>query len=182
MLIAVGSTNNVKVQAVEEVIKNYPVFAAAKLSSHAVSSEISEQPMSLEETILGAKNRAKNAYKACEGCVYAFGIESGLFQAPGTKTGYFEGTICCIFDGSNHFIGLSCGFEIPPHILDCILNKNMNLSESCLHNGVTNDEHLGAGEGFVSILTKGRVNRKEYTKQSIMTALCQIEHPHWYTP
>lgn len=181
MLIVVGSINNIKVQAVEEVLKHYPDFADAKIKSLAVPSGISEQPMSLEETIQGAKNRAQNAFLTNgKNYSYGFGIESGLFQAPGTKTGYLEGSICAIFDGKNHYIGLSCGFEVPPHILDFILNKNMDLSQACLHAKVTENPHLGAGEGLIGLLTKGKINRKEYTKQCVITALSQLDHKHWY--
>ena len=119
MIIAIGSTNTVKVQAVEELIKDYPQLSSARIYSFSVSSDISEQPLSLDEIILGAKNRARNAYERCEGCHYSFGIESGLFQANGTQTGFLEACICCIHDGSNNYIGLSCGFEIPPPIHIC---------------------------------------------------------------
>ena len=58
MIIAIGTTNIIKIQALEEVIHNYPLFAEAKVHSFAVSSEIAEQPLSLDEIIAGAKNRA----------------------------------------------------------------------------------------------------------------------------
>jgi inosine/xanthosine triphosphatase len=180
MIIAIGTTNIVKIQAVEEVIKNYPQLAEANVYPFSVPSEIADQPLSLEEIILGAKNRAKNAYAACSSCHYSFGIESGLFEANGTQTGYLEACICCIHDGVHDHIGLSCGFEIPPHILTLVLDKNKDLSQACYEAGVTTNTKLGASEGLIGILTKGRVNRKEYTKQCIMTALIQLENVLWY--
>ena len=182
MIFAIGTVNPIKVQAVEEVIKDYARFERVSIQSYSVSSEISEQPLSLEEIISGAKNRAKNAYQLCEGCDYSFGIESGLFEAVGTQTGYLEACICCIYDGENHHTGLSCGFEVPPQILGCVLDKNMDLSQACYHSGVTANAKLGSAEGLIGILTKGRVNRKEYTKQCIKMAMVQIEHADWYVP
>ena len=180
MIIAIGSTNVIKVQAVEEVVKDYPQFSGAEVRSFSVSSEISEQPLSLEEIIAGAKNRAKNAYAACDSCDYSFGIESGIFEAKGVKTGFLEACICCIHDGANDHIGLSCGFEIPPHILKLVLDQNKDLSQACYEAGVTSNSRLGAAEGLIGVLTKGRINRKEYTKQCIITALIQLENTSLY--
>lgn len=180
MIIAIGTTNSIKIQAVEEVLKNYPQLSSAIVRPFSVPSEISEQPLSLAEIITGARNRAKNAYVACGSCHYSFGIESGLFEANGTETGFLEASICCIYDGANYCTGLSCGFEVPPNILALVLDKNRDLSQACYEAGVTANSKLGAAEGLIGILTKGRVNRKEYTKQCVITALIQLENASWY--
>jgi inosine/xanthosine triphosphatase len=180
--IAIGTTNVIKIEAVKETLKNYPLFDGAVFESYSISSEVSDQPLSLEEIIRGAKNRARNAFDNCKGCHYAFGIESGLFEALGTQTGYLEACICCIYDGISDHIGLSCGFEIPPTILHYVLNQQMDLSQACFHSGITSNAKLGSAEGLVGILTKGRINRKEYTKQCITTALIQLENHLLYRP
>jgi inosine/xanthosine triphosphatase len=180
MIIAVGTTNGIKIQAIEEVLQDYPQLKNATVKSFQVPSEIAEQPLSLEEIIKGAKNRSKNAFELCNGCHYSFGIESGLFEAAGTKTGYLEACICSIYDGINYFIGLSCGFEVPSHILELVLNKNHDLAQACYESGITSNKNLGSAEGLIGILSKGRLNRKEYTKQCIVTALLQIDNPALY--
>ena len=113
-------------------------------------------------------------------CTYAFGIESGLFEAPGAQTGFLESSICCIYDGKNYILGLSCGFEVPPPILERVLQENMDLGQACYHSGITTNTNLGSAEGLIGILTKGRISRKEYTKQCVITALIQLENAHWY--
>lgn len=180
MIIALGTTNKIKIQAVEETIKDYPHLATAIVHSLSVPSEISEQPLALEEIIRGAKNRAKNAFSTHNNSNYGIGIESGLFQASGTQTGFLEACICCIHDGVNDYIGMSCGFEIPPSILQIVLEKNRDLSQACHESGITSNPKLGAAEGLIGILTKGRVDRKAYTKQCITTALIQLENALWY--
>lgn len=180
MNIAVGTKNKIKLQAVEEALQDYPQLANAIVHSFEVPSGINEQPFSLEEIIKGAKNRSKSAYEACEDCSFGFGIESGLFEAPGTQTGYLEACICCIYDGANHSIGLSCGFEIPPHILEFVLDKNLCLGDACYASGITTNKKLGNAEGLIGILSKGRIDRKGYTKQCIVTALLQVENIDLY--
>lgn len=180
MIIAVGTTNTIKVQALEEILHDYPLLANGKVKSFNVPSEIAAQPLSLEEIIKGAKNRAKNAFEACGKCTYSFGIESGLFEAVGTQTGFLEACICSIYDGTNYFIGLSCGFEIPPHILELVIDKNHELAQACYESGITSNKKLGSAEGLIGILSKGRIDRKEYTKQCIVTALLQLENLSLY--
>lgn len=179
MVIAIGSTNQVKVQALEEVLKGYP-FIPSQIVALNVPSGISEQPMSLEETIQGAKNRAKNVFESCSQCSYGFGIESGLKQVTGPKTGFMECTTCCIYNGHDYYFGQSCAFELPSQIVDLIVNNNLDLAQACFQAGLTQNPKLGAAEGIIGVLTKGRINRKEYTKQAIITALIQIENPEIY--
>lgn len=180
MTLAIGSTNPIKIEALEEVIQEYPDLAGARVIACQVSSDISSQPLTLEETIRGAKNRARNAFQANAVCKYAFGIESGLFEAPGTQTGFLEACICAIYDGVDTYTGLSCGFEVPPQILDLILKQKIELSQACHDSGISPNHKLGSAEGLIGILTKGRIDRKKYTKQCIMTALIQLENSHFY--
>jgi inosine/xanthosine triphosphatase len=180
MLIAIGSTNVVKVQAVEELVKEYPKLQNARIVSLSVPSEISAQPITMDETIQGAKNRARNAFKACQDCSYSFGIESGLFEAPGAQTGFLNVCVCCIYNGQDFHIGFSTGFEVPAPILHYITEHKMDLSQACVESGITNNTHIGSSEGLIGILTKGRVNRKDYTKESVATALIQLENTDWY--
>ena len=59
MKIAIGTTNKAKTEAVEVIVRKYfedPLFTHVK-----AASEVSDQPISNEETRLGAMNRAKNA-------------------------------------------------------------------------------------------------------------------------
>ena len=182
VVVAIGSTNKVKVQAVEAVIQGYPQFVDARLVPISADSEVSDQPLSLEETIRGAKNRAKNAFAACDACTYSFGIESGLFEAPGTETGFLYGSICSIYDGTRYAIGISCGFEVPPAVLDLVRSDGLELCNAVHQAGVTANPKLGAAEGLIGLLTQGRIDRQKYTEQCITTALIQLENSHLYQP
>ena len=41
--------------------------------------------------------------------------------------------------------------------------------------GLTKNPKVGSAEGLVGIMTKGRLTRKEYTKEAIRTALIHID-------
>lgn len=180
MSIAIGSLNKVKIQAVEEVISDYDDFAGLPLTSLNVPSNVCEQPMSLAETVKGAKNRAINAFEATPDCQYAFGIESGLMEVAGSKSGFFDLTICAIYDGTDFFIGQSCAFELPQQVIQLVLHEKMDLGQACFHSKLTEKQALGASEGAIGLLTNGRITRKDYTKHAIIMALTQIENAHLF--
>jgi inosine/xanthosine triphosphatase len=175
--VTVGSKNPAKVDAVAEVLANYDLFKNATIDSHEVDSQISDQPVSLEETIRGAMNRARNAFVKCG---YSFGIESGLVPAPYTKSGYFDTCICAIFDGQQFHLGGSTLFEYPPKMLPLVFNHGLNISQAAKHMGLTDHDYIGHDRGMIGILTSDRVTRKEYTKQAITTAMIHLENPELY--
>ena len=171
-----GSENMVKKEALEEVMKDYGFLAYATVATRKVQSLVSSQPLNLAEIITGAANRAKQAYENCD---YSFGIESGLMQVPQTRTGYMELTICAAYDGRSISLGFSQSFECPQKVIDEIL-KGKDLEEACIATGLTANSRIGEAEGILGILTKGRVTRKDYTKQAIRMALIQLENPNLY--
>jgi inosine/xanthosine triphosphatase len=173
MRIGIGTKNSAKVEAVAEIIKEYPHLADALVESRDVATGVSDQPKSIDETIEGAMNRAK---AAAEGNDIGIGVESGLMAVPKTKSGYMDVCVCAIFDGKEFHLGLSSAWEFPdPKIMDLISKEGMNMSDAVNHAGLTDNPMIGAAEGAIGILTKGKITRKEYTKQALRMALIHLE-------
>lgn len=173
MILKVATKNPAKVLAVEEIIKDYPHLAMASVISEEVASGVSDQPLSLEETIKGAMNRASVVYKDCD---FSFGIESGLMAVPHTKTGYMDVCACVIFDGAEYHLGLSSAWEAPKKVAEYMFNEGLDMNQAALKAGLTKNSKVGSAEGLVGIMTKGRLVRKEYTKEAIRTALIHIDN------
>lgn len=161
MKIHVASKNPVKIKAVEETLVDYPLFRDAKVIGVDVGSGVSEQPKSLEETVQGAVNRAIECFK---GNSYGFGIESGLMEVPHTKTGKMDFCACVIYDGKQTHLGLSCAFEFPRKIAKMVHELGIDANEAFYRCGLTTNRKVGSSEGAISLLTKGRISRKEYSK------------------
>lgn len=172
-----GTTNELKVQAVREALSIYPFLDKAEVVGVPVTSGVSAQPRSLEETILGAKTRALNAF---HGCDYSIGIESGLIDTPGSMTGHLEVSLCVLFDGLNYHFGMSPGFECPPEITRLILEEGADLNEACFRAGLTSNPHIGHHQGSLGLLTKGFMTRKAYTIYAIQMALIALQNPELY--
>lgn len=173
MRINVGSKNEIKVAAVRDVIRDYVFLSNAEVVSVEVNSAVSEQPKSIAETIRGALNRAKNAFRHCD---YSFGIEDGLMRVPNTKTGYMNISVCAIYNGQNHHLGLSAAFEYPLEVTKLVFEEGLDINQAFYKIGLTKNPKVGYAEGAIGILTRGRLLRKDYTKQAVMMALIQVEN------
>ncbi len=176
MTIIVGSTNHLKVTAVQEICGQYPLLENAHVIAIESPSLVAEQPLSLEETIKGAQNRAQNAFNS-QSCNLGFGIESGLFPVVQAKTGYMTVCACAIYDGTKFYIGLSSAFESPVQITRLMVVDGLTMAQAFNKTGVVSNPKLGStGGGAVGLLTKGRVDRIAYSKQAIIMAMIELEN------
>lgn len=172
MEIRVGSINKKKIEAVEEIIQDYPHLKDAHVYAVDVLSGVKDQPISLDETLQGAINRAKSSFT---NCTYSFGLESGLFCVPFTKSGYMDVCVCAIFDGENIHLGLSSAWEPPKDVVEYMMNDGLDMNQAAYKAGYTDNTIIGSAEGLIGLMTKGRTNRKGYTKEAIRNALIHLE-------
>lgn len=200
-IIVVGTTNPAKLAAVRELQAKWPLLhghgsaniphtVMPEIVGIAVESGVRAQPLSLEDTIEGAENRARAAYEhfcnpkimddrtsLCD--VLAIGIESGLMVAPVRYEGGYllvrhrpmDVCACVLFDGNKSAVGLSGAWELPAEVADLALHKRADLNEAFHKLGYTEDLKIGNGAGVISLLSDGRLTRTEYTKQAIEMAL-----------
>jgi len=180
MKISIGSKTTVKVNALKEILKEYPDFKNAEVVSIDTDSKVSEQPKTLEETMQGAINRAKAAFQNSKGVDFSFGVEAGLSKIPNTKTGYMNLTVCVIFDGKDIHVGLSSGFEYPIKVTELVFKEGLDINQAFHKVGLTKDPKIGSSSGAIGFLTKNRLPRKEYVKESIRTALIHLENKEHY--
>ncbi|MFA5333595.1 MAG: inosine/xanthosine triphosphatase [Candidatus Nanoarchaeia archaeon] len=173
MKICVGSRNPVKLEAVMEL------FPKDEIISYKANSSVNEQPMSLGETLKGAKNRAYEAYNSIHASgiedYIGIGIESGIMPSKEAKTGYFNTCASVIYNGKDYFIGLSSGFEHPKEVLE-LITKDCDVSNAYFKAGLTDNPRIGYSKGAIFILTKGLIDRKEYTKQGLRIAKASFEN------
>ncbi len=177
MKINVGSKNPQKVAAVQEAFDEYPQFQGAEIESLDISSEVSNQPKTMEETIRGAMNRARNAFINCD---YSVGLESGLMEVPYTKSGHMDITACAIYDGKSFHLGGGPIFEYPKHMVDLILKDGLEVDEAAHQTAFTDNPRAGKAQGIIGILTKEKITRKSQAKEAVITALIHLLNPEHY--
>ena len=176
MIINLGSKNKAKLVAVKAAFSHY--FKDFKINQIDVDSKVHSQPKSLKEIVQGAKNRAISAFNS-EKCDFAVGIESGIFEFPGTHSGYMDTSCTVIFDGKEFFIGSSPCVEFPKKVVDMVLKEDTEFAEAFKKLSWGN-ENLRHEKGAIGFLTKGVVTREKYTEYSVIMALVRIINKEVY--
>lgn len=165
MIVAVGSKNPVKINAVKNAFSHY--FDDVKVVGVDAASDVNDQPMSAEETVEGAKNRARNAFANCD---YAVGIEGGLIKYP-TSTGRILTATVAIYDGKDFFLGATPLLDLPSRVVKQVLDGS---ELGPLFDKITGIENYKQHLGAVGFLTKGIIPREKALEQGIIMALCPL--------
>lgn len=169
MKICLGSKNPVKLKALEQIINEFLDYKT-KITTMDVDSMVSDQPISLEETIKGAVNRSKNAYCAGDFELGA-GIESGVFKDPTQEGVYYNTTICALYNGSKLFKGIGPAFTLPKKIGDYLILEKMELDDAVKKTGLTDNKRIGYSQGLIGLLSNGIIDRMRYTKPAVAMAV-----------
>ncbi|AKG91117.1 inosine/xanthosine triphosphatase [Geoglobus ahangari] len=163
MRVIVGSKNPAKVAGVKRAFSSF--FGDVEVESTEAESGVGNQPFN-GETILGAVNRARNAYR--KGFDFSVGVEAGLFEFPHTLTGYVDFQVACVYDGERHTLGFGPGFEYPPQVVRDVLSGR-EVGEVMAE--LTGIENLGKRFGAIGFLTGKRVVRSDLTEIAVTMAL-----------
>jgi inosine/xanthosine triphosphatase len=157
--IAVGSTNPVKVEAARCVMEK--VFGDVTITAVDADSGVPEQPFG-EETLKGAINRAK---AALGNHWMAIGIEAGVFEM---YDGLYDIQHCAVVSREGVItVGMSSGFRYPDDVAHEV-RGGLTVGEAMEK---VFGENKGRSEGAVGILSKGLIDRKELTEQSVKAAM-----------
>jgi len=176
MKINIGTKNEIKIGALRETAADYYFLRNAAVEGIESGSGVSDQPKNLEETVLGAKNRAHGAFAGCD---LSAGIEDGLMEVPDSRTGFMNVTVCAFYDGKQYYLGMSAAFEYPLRAVE-LVKSGLDINQAFYEMKLTDDPQIGSSQGAIGILTKGRWRRKDTVKQAIIAALIQLDNKDLY--
>ncbi len=168
--VAVGSKNPVKVNAAKSAFTQMFPEATIEVVGVDVSSDVSAQPMSDEESIRGAQNRAKKAMQLVQSD-FGVGIEGGL-QKIGDLWFDTSWTAVCDAQGKQG-VGASGKIMVPTTIMQHI-HKGLELGHAC--DLVFSTSNVKQKEGFVGLMTNNVLNRTVSSSQSVIAALAAYLH------
>jgi len=167
MRVAVGSSNPVKVKAVERAFSR---FYEVSVIMVPVSTDVPPQPVGLDLTIRGAVSRARNALAASEGAEFGVGIEAGLIQVPGTISGYMDQQFAAIIDRDGGVtLGGGPSFEYPSAIVARVLGEGIEVGTAM--DQLTGIHDLGQKQGAIGYFSKGHLDRTALSEQAVLMAL-----------
>lgn len=172
MLIIIASTRAPKINGVKRAVERLkPFFLPEQLpcrfeTLEAVSG-VPEMPLTLEEMIRGAKNRAVNAFRrSADEPVISIGVEGGLFVSDGVT--YLQ-SWSCAFDGDVSHCGSSGAVALPALLSDAVIGQGMELSAAI--DRFSSQSDVRSRQGTYGILTDDLVTREDSFEQSTLFAL-----------
>jgi inosine/xanthosine triphosphatase len=172
MKVIIASKNPVKLASVQRAFSTYFSDQTLEYAALEVDSQVRDQPLTIQETITGAVNRARNA--SSKDADYAVGIEGGIsFQDIHDHEYGVEISWVCVRDcrtGKSE-IASSAGFAVFPKVLKHI-HAGKNLSQAMeTEYGLTN---LGQKNGYIGWLSNDIVTRESSNFEAVLLALSSL--------
>lgn len=164
--IAVGSLNQTKVNAVKDVFKKEKF----EIIGFEVPSGVSEQPLSDEETLKGAINRAKAALEVGKAEI-GIGLEGGVME---TESGMLLCNWGALYTSDNLLIKAGGARILLPQEVALGIKSGKELST--VIDEYTSKHDVRSNEGTIGIFTNGRLNRKEMFSHIMKLLLGQYEY------
>lgn len=174
-VVAVGSENPVKVEAVTRVVGRF--FKDPVVKPRKVPSRVPEQPVG-EATWTGAKERAHAALAAAPNADLGVGIEAGLLRVT-KEARWYDVQVCAIVDaGGRVTTGVGPGFEHPPAVLKDVLDGAKTVGDAV--GQLAGDADIGRTVGAVGWLSGGALDRTALTESAVLMAMLPRLRPELY--
>ncbi len=171
MIVAVGSTNPVKINAVKSAFKSVFPDKKLKFIFAEVKSDVSKQPKSDKESIKGARNRAKKALKLFK-ANFGVGLEGGLQKVD--DRWFDSGWAVVINKEGFEGIGSSLKMQTPEKMMK-LIRKGKELGE--VDDIFFKRKDSKKKEGHFGLMTKKLINRKDGYIDAVISALVRFNHP-----
>lgn len=173
MKVVVGSMNPVKINSVRNVMGEY--FGKLEVVGSEVSSGVDDQPRTDEETIRGARHRAKTVLEQFGEAEMGFGLEGGVYRQDDRL---FESAWCAVLhrDGREG-LGGGLRFELPLKIAERVEGGE---ELGPVMNDLLDRDDVKKDEGAVGVLTKGKLTRTKAYEGLVYLAIMKFVSPEWY--
>lgn len=174
MRIVVASKNPVKINATKLAFEKMFPGVTYSLDGINFPSGVADQPMTDNETLTGALNRATKARAAEPNADFWVGLEGGLEE----KNNVME-VFAWIIVLSKDKIGQSrtSTFELPEKIAD-LIRGGMELAHA--DDKVFGRANSGHENGSVGLMTSDVVTRTTYYEQAVILAFIPFKNPEFY--
>ncbi len=173
-IIVVGSHNPVKLAAVRNVADQ--LWAGVTVIGATVDPGIAVQPLSDDEAILGATNRAQLAL-AETAADLAVGLEGNTIETP---YGLFSTGWAVVIDRQGRS-GLGSSGRLPlPGVVARAIRQGRELGP--LMDELIGEENIKQRQGVVGVLTQGLMNRTKALECAVLYAFAPFLHPLYAPP
>ena len=190
MIIAVASNNIPKVSACKKVINNLKNELSSdeniEIINRKIESDVGAMPLSLDDLMNGAKNRAKKIFKLLKEenrfPTYSIGMEGGFFlkYSPCRNSPVaFLQSWSYVYDGEKGYWGSSGAIEVPQNIFSKISDTGKELSE--IIDDIADVENVRSKQGTVGVLTNNRITRQDFFESALLFAFAPFFNSEMYS-
>jgi inosine/xanthosine triphosphatase len=173
--IFVGSTNPVKIEAVQKGFTAVFPGELFAIEGMSVSSGVSDQPRSNTETQTGAIQRMNNVRRAHPEADYWVGLEGGIEDIDGDMQAF----AWIVVGGKDGLIGKGkTGTFFLPGQIASLVREGKELGEA--DDIVFGRQNSKQSEGAVGLLTNGLINRATYYSLAVILALIPHKNTQLY--
>ena len=170
--ITVASLNPVKLRAALNAFQQIFPTQSFDVSGVAVPSGVPDQPMSLAETMRGARNRAESARAARPESDYWVGIEGGIDDTPLGMSCFAR--VHIIGSEGREGLGQTAVFYLPREVAE-LVRSGMELGHA--DDQVFGRDNSKQANGAIGILTDDAVDREAYYIHAVIMALVPFKNP-----
>lgn len=174
--VVIASKNPVKINSTEIGFSKMFPDEIFKFDGVSVESDVSDQPMTEEETLQGATNQANNAIKSSPQSDYFVGIEGGLKEVDGNM----EAFAWIVVKSKNGIVGKgrTGSFFLPDKVAELIKKgKELGEADDIVFGRINSKQSNGA----VGILTGDVLTRTTYYEPAVILALIPFKNPKLYS-
>ena len=180
--VMLGSRNGAKIRGVQAAFDGLrtaiqgPDLKSPDTWTCQVETGVNEEPWGFPATVQGAQNRARAAFEclgmedSTPGCAaFGIGVESGFIEVTPAAFTLYNFDVCCLFDGSCDYFGISPGFEYPRRLVRDIFLHRQPFQAARQY--ITTSPDIERQGGIVGVLAAGRIDRPEMTRLAAHMAL-----------
>ena len=164
-LVVVASENPVKLEAARRAFLQAFPDTDWQFDVKAVSSDVADQPMTSDETLAGARNRAEAVRTAVPTADYWVGIEGGLEEKDGELEAF---AWAVVLSPTGQGKGKTSSFFLPEKVAKLIREGKELATATDIIFKTTNARH---SIGAVGALTRGHVDRATFNAEAVLMAL-----------
>lgn len=173
MLVAIGSDNPAKINAVHKVFSTH--YADVEIKGVLINSGVAETPLTDTEIFRGAMNRAKGAMEIYPKALFGVGVEGGMHKF---SYGWVKYELIIIINKKGTIgIGTSGGLQVPDSIIEKI-KSGEKLTD--IGDKLFNTHLIGKGMGIVGYFTKGLVPRRSAVEHGAALAIAKFINASLY--
>ncbi len=178
VLVAVGSLRRPKLEAVREALAaistQFRLGGSFDVVGVGVPSGVGHTPLSREEMMTGARQRAENlvrmARERSESWKYFVGLEGGVdvIQERGARRVFLENWACVLDASGRESYGRSGAIVLPEPLVKTVVDEGVELSEAI--DAFAGSSGIRDAQGAWGVLTGNLITRQDAFRVAVISA------------